>query len=80
MKTKVRKWGNSLALRIPKVLTDQISLSAETPVEMTIANDRIIISRLPKPEFTLDELLDGITEDNLHQEIDTGNAVGNEAW
>jgi antitoxin MazE len=80
MKTKVRKWGNSLALRIPKVLADQISLSAETPVEMTIANDRIIISRLPKPEFTLDELLDGITEDNLHQEIDTGNAVGNEAW
>ena len=80
MKTKVKKWGNSLALRIPKVLTEQIAISADTPVEMTIVNEQIVISLLPKPEFTLDELLDGITEDNLHQEIDTGDAVGNETW
>jgi antitoxin MazE len=80
MKTKVKKWGNSLALRIPKVLSEQIAITADTPVEMTIINEQIVISLLPKPEFTLNELLDGITEDNLHQEIDTGDAVGNEAW
>jgi antitoxin MazE len=80
MKTKIKKWGNSLAVRIPKVIAEQIALSADTPVEMVIIDEQIIVSPLPKPEFTLDELLEGITEDNLHRETDTGAAVGNEAW
>lgn len=80
MQTTIKKWGNSLALRIPKILADEISISAETPVEMTIVGDQIVISPLPAPEFTLDDLLEGITEDNLHHETATHGPVGNEAW
>lgn len=43
-------------------------------------NPNLALTPLPKPEFTLDELLESITEDNLHRETDTGHAVGNEAW
>lgn len=80
MKTRIKKWGNSLAVRIPKVLAEQISISADTPVEMVIIDNQIIVSSLAKPEYTLDELLDGITEQNLHRETDTGDSVGNETW
>jgi antitoxin MazE len=80
MQTKVKKWGNSLALRIPKVLAEQMSISADSSVEISIVGEQIVIVPFPEPEFTLDELLDGITEDNLHQEIDTGPALGKEAW
>lgn len=80
MKTKVKKWGNSLAVRIPKVMADQIALSADTPIKLTIIDEQLVVSPLPTPEFTLDELLEGITEDNLHRETATGDAVGNEAW
>jgi antitoxin MazE len=80
MQTKVKRWGNSLALRIPKALADQVSISAESRVEISIVGKQIVIAPFPEPELTLDELLDSITEDNLHEEIDTGPILGNESW
>lgn len=80
MKTKIQKWGNSLALRIPKAFADEVGLQKETPVEVSLDNGNLIITPVSRPKPTLDQLLAKITEENLHHEVDTGNAVGNESW
>ena len=80
MKTRVQKWGNSLALRIPKSFADEVGLRKETSVEMALAEGKIIVTRLTEPELTLEQLLSKVTKDNLHHEVDTGSAVGNETW
>jgi len=49
-------------------------------VEISIVKGKIVITPVPAPGWTLDELLAGITKDNLHNEVDTGSAVGNEIW
>ena len=80
MLTKVQKWGNSLALRIPKAFAVEALLENNSFVEISIEKGQIVITPVPAPRWTLDELLAGITNDNLHNEIDTGFAVGNEIW
>ena len=80
MKTKVQKWGNSLAVRIPKPFAEEIGLQAQTAVEISIQEGKLVVSRLPRSSIKLGDLLEGITADNLHGEFDTGSAVGNEAW
>jgi len=80
MKTHVQKWGNSLALRIPKSFASEIGLERETPVEVTLANGKLVIMPIPKPKFTLKQLLAKVNKENLHHEVETGPATGNEIW
>jgi antitoxin MazE len=80
MKTHVQKWGNSLALRIPKSFASEIGLERETPVEVTLANGKLVIMPIPKPKFTLKQLLAKVNKENLHREVETGPATGNEVW
>ena len=80
MLTKVQKWGNSLALRIPKAFALDAQLANNSYVEMSMIKGQIIIKPVPAKEWTLDELLAGITAENLHGEVDTGVAMGNEIW
>jgi len=76
----VQKWGNSLALRIPKSFASEIGLERETPVEVTLANGKLVIMPIPKPKFTLKQLLAKVNKENLHHEVETGPATGNEIW
>jgi antitoxin MazE len=80
MKTRVRKWGNSLALRIPKSFATEVRLTEDTPVELSLVEGKLVVQLLSQPPITLDELLQGVTEENLHGEWDTGPAVGKEVW
>jgi antitoxin MazE len=80
MLTKVQKWGNSLALRIPKAFALDAQLVNESFVEISIADGQIIIKPIVAPSWTLEELLAGINKNNLHNEVDTAYAVGNEVW
>jgi len=80
MKTRIQKWGNSLALRIPKSFANEVGLQRETSVEVSLADGKLVITPVAKPESTLKQLLAKITKDNLHHEVDTGSAVGNETW
>jgi len=80
MKTRVQKWGNSLALRIPKSFADEVGLLKETAVEVSLVDGKIVVTRLAERKPTLEQLLSKVTEDNLHHEIDTGSAVGKETW
>jgi antitoxin MazE len=80
MLTKVQKWGNSLALRIPKAFAIDAQLENDSFVEIKIVEGKIIVTPVSPPVWTLEELLAGIDDSNLHHEIDTGGAVGNETW
>jgi antitoxin MazE len=80
MLTKVQKWGNSLALRIPKAFANDAKLENDSFVEISIVEGQIIITPVVAPSWTLEELLAGINKNNLHHEVDTSSAVGNEVW
>jgi len=80
MRTRVQKWGNSLALRIPKSFAAEVGLERETSVEISLADGKLVITPVAEPNLTLKQLLAKVTKDNLHHEIDTGPAIGNEAW
>lgn len=80
MKTKIQKWGNSLAIRIPKSLAQYIHLKNNDSVELTFNQGKLIISPIKDEEYTLEELLSGITANNVHGEIDMGKPVGKEIW
>jgi antitoxin MazE len=80
METHVQKWGNSLALRIPKPLADEVGLRENSPVELWLRDNTLVITPVVKPAFDLAQLLAQVTADNLHREVDTGPAIGGEAW
>ena len=80
MLTKVQKWGNSLALRIPKAFARDAQLENDSLVEISLVDGQIIVTPVEAPSWTLDELLVGINKKNMHHEIDTGPALGNEVW
>jgi antitoxin MazE len=79
-KTRVQKWGNSLAVRIPKSFAEEAGLERETAVDLSMADGKLIIIPVAKPKPSLTQLLSRITDDNLHKEVDTGSTVGNEIW
>lgn len=80
MLTKVQRWGNSLALRIPKAFALDAKLENNSFVEISFVDGQIIIKPISAPSWSLEELLAGISKSNIHQEVDTGFAVGNEVW
>jgi antitoxin MazE len=80
MKTRVQKWGNSLALRIPKAFAVDAGLCENAPVDLSLVNGAIVVRPLPPTPPSLDEFLRGITDENLHGEWDTGPALGKEVW
>ena len=80
MQARVQKWGNSLAVRIPKSLALESQLGQNTLVEMSLEAGKIVLVPVAAPELTLDQLLEGVTPDNLHREIETGEAIGHEVW
>ncbi len=81
MKTHVQRWGNSLAVRIPKAFAEETGLQANDELEITVQDGRVIVLTVQKMNrYSLDELLDGVTPDNRPGEWDMGLAAGNEVW
>ena len=80
MRARVQKWGNSLAVRIPKSFATEVGLERETSVDVTLEGGRIVLTPVTEPEFTLTQLLAEVTTENIHGEADAGPAVGEETW
>ena len=80
MNTTVRKWGNSLAVRIPKPFVEETRIASGSEVDLSVDNGRIVIVPQVAPEYTLDGLLQRVTAHNKHSETETGPAAGLEAW
>jgi antitoxin MazE len=80
MKTQIQKWGNSLALRLPKSFANDSKIEQGSTVEISLVGGKIIVEPVRAPAFTLGDLLAGVRKSNLHSEIEAGEAVGKEAW
>ncbi len=80
MLTKVQKWGNSLALRIPKSFAADAQIENDSLVEVTLVDGQIVVKRVATHKWTLDELMAAVSEENLHTEIDLGEPMGKEVW
>ncbi|HEU65629.1 MAG TPA: AbrB/MazE/SpoVT family DNA-binding domain-containing protein [Chloroflexi bacterium] len=80
MRARVQKWGNSLALRIPKSFAAEVGLQKEAPVDISLADGGLVIRPVAEPKPTLKQLLARVAKENLHHEVDTGSAVGKEVW
>lgn len=78
METVIRKWGNSPALRLPSAVMKSAALEVEQHVIITATKGRIVIEPLAQPEYKLEDLLAGITDDNAHEAVDFGGPVGEE--
>ena len=80
MKVQVQKWGNSLALRIPKNFAVESQIEQGTLVDVSVVKGKLVIAPVTERKYTLEELLEGVTKRNIHSEIDTGPSVGKESW
>ena len=80
MKVLVKKWGNSAAVRIPAALMEAAQLNLDQTVNLTEERGRIVIEAERPKVFFLEDLLRGISAENLHHPIDTGPPVGREVW
>jgi antitoxin MazE len=76
--------GNNLALRIPKSVAQALNLRTGSRVELAIENGALVLRPIVRRErtrvYTIDELLRGMTKENVPQEVDWGEARGNEGW
>lgn len=78
MQTRVQKWGDSLALRIPQFFAAEVRRTEGAPVEVSLIEGKLVIQPLARPPLTLDDLVQGVTDANLRGEWDTGPVVGRE--
>lgn len=78
MKAKIQKWGNSLAVRVPKAIAEEAGVKSNDIVEMNVEDGKIVLLPEIAPEYHLDDLLEGITNENLHSVVETGEPLGRE--
>jgi len=79
--TAVKKWGNSLAVRIPAHVAQQLNLTENTPVDYAVVDGSLVIRPVTEHGYySLKQLLDRITAENIHGETETGAAAGQEIF
>jgi antitoxin MazE len=79
MVTRVQKWGNSLALRIPRSFAVQAKVAAGTAVDIAVEKGQLVV-RPVRQRYRLRDLLKAVEVRNLHAEVQTGRPVGREIW
>jgi antitoxin MazE len=79
MAVTLQRWGNSVAVRLPRPLLDQLGLGEGAQVEIRVDGDRLVIARTPRRP-TLDTLLAGMTAEDRPEALDWGPPVGKENW
>lgn len=81
MTVQIKKWGNSLALRISKDIAENFRLSDGSLVDVISEKNEIIIRPAkPSEKYILTDVLKKITVDNLHSPVEWGASVGKEVW
>ena len=78
MEAVVKKWGNSLGIRIPNLIVRELSLKDGSCVDINDRGNEIVITPIQKNG--LSEMLSKINDQNLHSEIETTGPVGKEVW
>jgi antitoxin MazE len=80
MNATFQKWGNSLAVRIPKTVAEDTHLEDGSVVNLSVRQGKLVIEPPKRPKLQLDDLLKGVTKKNTHDAVNTGTAVGREVW
>ena len=80
MHSKIQKWGNSLAVRIPRAFALEVGLSQDADVDVSVREGAVVVAPVKAPTYELGGLLARVTSRNRHSEEDFGHAVGREAW
>jgi antitoxin MazE len=80
MKTRVQKWGNSLAMRIPTAFAAEMHVVSNSTVEIALHEGKLIVSSPKRRKWTLGKLLEGVNRNNIHGEFHAGKPIGKEAW
>ncbi|MBC3252459.1 AbrB/MazE/SpoVT family DNA-binding domain-containing protein [Serratia sp. T13T92] len=75
----VKKWGNSPSVRLPVAIMKAASLNVDDTVEVSVEEGRIVIVPVRAKVYSLDGLLAGVTDENIHQAVSFGEPVGKEA-
>ena len=78
MQVALKKWGNSLAFRVPKDILKSLNIDENSTFELSIHNGKLIAE--PTNKLKLEDLVSQINDTNLHTEIYSGEAIGNEEW
>jgi antitoxin MazE len=78
MKTHVQKWGNSLAVRIPKSFADEMGVGNNALVEISLEDGTLVIKPDKDRAWDLDALLTEVTDENIHPEWETEGAAAEE--
>jgi antitoxin MazE len=79
MRTKIQKWGNSLAVRIPKPFAEEAGFQPSTEVEVFLEEGELRVAPV-RPRWELNQLLSKVTKRNRHAEVETGPLAGREIW
>lgn len=80
MTTAIKKWGNSLAVRIPQAVAEQVNLHEGVRVAFEVVDGKIALVPQTRKKYTLDDLLEGVTPEQFEGEMDWGADVGAEIW
>lgn len=80
MQTRIRKWGNSLGLRIPRSVAAEARVEEGAAVDLSVDKGRLLVRPLRPRRYSLEALLRTVSRRNLHRETPTGRASGREAW
>ena len=80
MTARIQKWGNSLALRLPKALADEFHLEQGSSVEISVSRGKIVVDPHRPPHYRLSDLLKKVARRNIHGEISDGGLVGKEIF
>lgn len=80
MRVQVRKWGNSLALRIPKAIAEDAGVRVGTVLDVAVSRGRVVATPVAPAAVKLQELLRRVTRRNIHGEVETGPPTGHEVW
>lgn len=80
MKTEIQRWGNSLAIRIPRAFAQETHLENGSAVNLSLEAGNLVIAPIPKKKYALGDLISQISGANTHSAIDTGAAAGSEVW
>ncbi len=80
MKSTVKRWGNSLAVRLPKDLAQTLELDEGSDITLEIVENGLLVKSSKPQRRDLESLLDGVTRETIHDQTDWGEVVGKEAW
>lgn len=79
MPSVVARWGNSLAVRLPREIAETANLTDGVRVNISVKGERVILESV-RPRYELSDLLAQMKPEHRRAEFDWGTPSGGEVW